>query len=217
MKHLKDKNRPWLKATKTRYMHRRSRCSMLPCIFPLRQKGINLSLKLFVVKQLLSGCRSNLDHLKDDHFHSAAIWYSNCENKCAHTQGSDRRPLNPATTHCCLLHQQWSKQKYYCQPSSTHKQQTAAGVCVYVGWINRPVLCSALCFIWNLHTICVQIKTTYCIKETGSGSASQYQFYMIQIYEGFGSFQREIYLFLHHYSRNYKIQILGKINNIYRI
>lgn len=142
MKHLKDKNRPWLKATKTRYMHRRSRCSMLPCIFPLRQKGINLSLKLFVVKQLLSGCRSNLDHLKDDHFHSAAIWYSNCENKCAHTQGSDRRPLNPATTHCCLLHQQWSKQKYYCQPSSTHKQQTAAGVCVCM-WGESTGLSSA--------------------------------------------------------------------------
>lgn len=147
-----------MKATKTRQMHGRNKCSMLLRIFPQRQKEIKLSLKLFAVKQLLSGCRSNLDHLKDD-FHSAAIWYSNCENKCPHTQGSERRPLNPghhpllpATSTMTLAK---TKGNNYCQPSSSKPQQVC--VCVHVGWINRPVLC----FIGNLYSICLQIKTTY--------------------------------------------------------
>lgn len=77
--------------------------------FLQRQKEIKLSLKPFVVKQLLSGCRSNLDPLKDDHFHSAAIWYSNCENKCVHTpRGQTGDHQTQATTHCCVLRQQRS-------------------------------------------------------------------------------------------------------------
>lgn len=40
--------------------------------------------------------------LKDGHFHLAAIWYSNCENKHAHTQGSDRTaaPRSPPAAAC---------------------------------------------------------------------------------------------------------------------
>lgn len=88
------------------------------------------------------------------------VWYTNCENKHAHTQapsGEEDHQCGRAThTHTHTLG--WppptaacrdisktreTQDNCYCQPSRTHGQQTRAGVCVCLtrcGWINSPVL-----------------------------------------------------------------------------
>lgn len=130
-------------------------------------------------------------------------WYTNCENKRAHTQGQPGEEVHhcnraththtqgwpPPSAACHHISEATEKQdNCYCQPSCIHGQQTGAGVCVRVcvnlsgyGWINR------LSTVFQRDP-CIRsvFISKQSIKETGSGSVSWDQIDVVQIQEDSG-------------------------------
>lgn len=135
-------------------------------------------------------------------------WYTNCENKRAHTQcqaGEEAHHCTRAThththtglttTHCCLRRHQWSQWKTRqlllsaCAYTASKPEQVC--VCVFVCksiriWLNQQA-CPLLSAVFQRDP-CIQsvFISKQSIKETGSGSVSWDQIDVVQIPEDSG-------------------------------